>query len=152
MSDKKKNTNPSSPKFKFNMYWVYGIIFIAFIGISFLNDGALSTRKISTNKFFKILETNDVAKILIINKNIAEVFIKQESASKEEYKKYSRSPFYRKGSPMFQYNFGDLQNFENKLTEYKNKYGLDFDSDSDSRGSLLDSIIGLGSLFALSRN
>lgn len=141
MSDK-KNTTPNAPKFKFNMYWVYGIIFIAFIGISFLNDGALSTRKISTNKFFEILKSDDIARILIINKNIAEVYIKQEAQSKEIHKKQSNSPFFRKGSPMYEYNFGDLQNFENQLNQYKENYKLNFDTQSDERGNLLDSIIG----------
>lgn len=140
MNDK-KNTNPNPSKFKFNMYWIYAIIFIAFIGISILNDGAFSAGKISTNKFFKILESNDVSKILIINKNIAEVYLKPEAKSKEEYKKFTSSPFYRNGSPLFQYNFGDLQNFENKLTKYKQDFNLDFDSDSESRGSFLESII-----------
>ena len=141
MSDKNSNNKPNAPKFKFSMYWIYGAIFIAFIAISFLNDSALTTKKISTNKFFKVLESNDVERIMIINKNIAEVYIKREALTKEEYKDQTKSPFFRKGSPMFEYNFGDLQNFENKLNSYKAKDGLDFDTDSDTRGSLLDSVI-----------
>ena len=43
---------------------------------------------------------------------------------------------------MFQYDFGDLQNFENKLNQYKSTKNLDFDVDSDSRGSFFESIIG----------
>ena len=141
MSEKNKNSKQNTPKFKFNMYWVYGAIFVAFIAISFLNDSSLSTKKISTNKFFKILESNDVDKVLIINKNVAEVYIKSESTSKSDYKQQANSPFYRKGSPMFQYNFGDLQNFENKLNRAKSEKSLDFDVDSDTRGSLFDSVI-----------
>ncbi len=140
MSDN-KNTNPNAPKLKFNMYWIYGIILIAFIGISFLNNGVLSAKKISTNKFFEILESNDIAKILIINKNIAEVYIKPESLDKEKYKSITNSAFFRKGSPLYEYNFGDLQNFENRLMNYKERYDLDFDTNSDSRGSFLDSVI-----------
>tara|TARA_R110002073_G_scaffold53840_4_gene138885 strand:+ start:88918 stop:90885 length:1968 start_codon:yes stop_codon:yes gene_type:complete len=145
MSEKNKNNknnNEKAPKFKFNMYWVYGAIFVAFIAISFLNDSSLSTKKISTNKFFKVLESNDVEKVLIINKNIAEVYIKNESLSKNDYKQQTKSAFFRKGSAMFQYNFGDLQNFENKLNQSKRANSLDFDVDSDTRGSLLDSVIG----------
>ncbi|MEQ6124698.1 ATP-dependent zinc metalloprotease FtsH [Pseudotenacibaculum sp. MALMAid0570] len=143
MSEKNNSNNnkPSAPKFKFNMYWVYGAIFVVFIAISFLNDSALTTKKISTNKFFKILESNDVERIMIINKNIAEVYIKREAQTKQEYKSQTNSAFFRQSSPMFQYNFGDLQNFENKLAQYKIKDSLDFDTDSDTRGSLLDSVI-----------
>ena len=136
----KNNNKPNAPKFKFNMYWVYGAIFLVFIAISLLDSSSFSIKKITTNQFDEILESNDIEKIMIINNNLAELYIKRESQAKEEYKKYSNSPFFRKGSPMFEYNFGDLRNFEDKLGEYKEKYKLDFDSDSEPRGSLLDSI------------
>ena len=142
MSEKNKNSTPNVPKFKFNMYWIYGAIFVVLIGISFINDASFSTKKISTNKFFKILESNDVSKIIIINKNIAEVYIKKEVETKEKYKQQATSPLFRKGSPLFQYDFGDLQNFENKLNQYRVSKNLDFDVDSDSRGSFFESIIG----------
>ena len=142
MSDKNKNSTPNVPKFKFNMYWIYGAIFVVLIGVSFINESSFSTKKISTNRFFKILESNDVNKILIINKNIAEVYIKKEAEKKDKYKQQANSPLFRKGSPLFQYDFGDLQNFENKLNQYKSTKNLDFDVDSDSRGSFFESIIG----------
>jgi len=142
MSEKNKNSIPNVPKFKFNMYWVYGAIFVVLIGVSFINDASFSTKKISTNKFFKILESNDVSKVIIINKNIAEVYIKKEAETKEKYKQQETSPLFRKGSPLFQYDFGDLQNFENKLNQYRVTKNLDFDVDSDSRGSFFESIIG----------
>jgi len=142
MSEKNKNSTPNVPKFKFNMYWVYGAIFVVLIGVSFINDASFSTKKISTNKFFKILESNDVSKVIIINKNIAEVYIKKEVETKEKYKQQATSPLSRKGSPLFQYDFGDLQNFENKLNQYRVSKNLDFDVDSDSRGSFFESIIG----------
>ena len=68
------------------MYWIYAAIFVLLIGVSFINDASFSTKKISTNRFFKILESNDVDKILIINKNIAEVYIKREAEKKDKYK------------------------------------------------------------------
>ena len=142
MTDKNKNSTPNVPKFKFNMYWIYGAIIVVLIGVSFINDSSFSTKKISTNRFFKILESNDVDKILIINKNIAEVYLKKEAEKKDKYKQQANSPLFRKGSPLFQYDFGDLQNFENKLNQYKSTKNLDFDVDSDSRGSFFESIIG----------
>ena len=122
------------------MYWVYGAIFLVFVAISLLDNTALTTKKITTNKFYKVLESNDIEKILIINKNVAEIYIKKEALNGEDYKKQVNSPFFNKQSPLFEYNFGDLQNFENKLADYKAKNNLDFDTDSDNRGSLLDSI------------
>ena len=140
MSDKNNKSKKNPSKFKFNMYWVYGAIFLVFVAISLLDNTALTTKKITTNKFYKVLESNDIEKILIINKNVAEIYIKKEALNGEDYKKQVNSPFFNKQSPLFEYNFGDLQNFENKLADYKTKNNLDFDTDSDNRGSLLDSI------------
>ena len=140
MSDKNNKSKKNPSKFKFNMYWVYGAIFLVFVAISLLDNTALTTKKITTNKFYKVLESNDIEKILIINKNVAEIYIKKEALNGEDYKKQVNSPFFNKQSPLFEYNFGDLQNFENKLADYKAKNNLDFDTDSDNRGSLLDSI------------
>ena len=140
MSDKNNKSKKNPSKFKFNMYWVYGAIFLVFVAISLLDNTALTTKKITTNKFYKVLESNDIEKILIINKNVAEIYIKKEALNGEDYKKQVNSPFFNKRSPLFEYNFGDLQNFENKLADYKAKNNLDFDTDSDNRGSLLDSI------------
>ncbi len=140
--NEKNNNNPKQnpPKFKFNMYWVYGAIFLVFIVISLLDNTALSTKKITTNKFDEILKSNDIQKILVVNNSVAEIYIKSEALSKVDYQKQSNSPFFRKGSPLYEHNFGDQQNFENKLKEYKAKYDLDFDLDGEPRGSLLDSI------------
>ena len=140
MSDKNNKSKKNPSKFKFNMYWVYGAIFLVFVAISLLDNTALTTKKITTNKFYKVLESNDIEKILIINKNVAEIYIKKEALNGEDYKKQVNSPFFNKQSPLFEYNFGDLQNFENKLADYKARNNLDFDTDSDNRGSLLDSI------------
>ena len=140
MIDKHNKSKKNPSKFKFNMYWVYGAILLVFVAISLLDNTALTTKKITTNKFYKVLESNDIEKILIINKNVAEIYIKKEALNGEDYKKQVNSPFFNKQSPLFEYNFGDLQNFENKLADYKAKNNLDFDTDSDNRGSLLDSI------------
>ena len=68
------------------MYWVYGAIFLVFVAISLLDNTALTTKKITTNKFYKVLKSNDIEKILIINKNVAEIYIKKEALNGEDYK------------------------------------------------------------------
>lgn len=131
MSDKNKNVNPNPPRFKFNMYWVYGAIILLFIGFNFINSGSLSTKKLGRNEFFSILRENDVKRILTVNRSFAEIFIKESALGKERYKKIVASTFYRKGSPLFTYNFGDIQNFENQIDQIKKESGLDFDYESD---------------------
>ncbi len=138
MGEKKNNT----PKFKLNSYWIYIPILLFLIGMSFLNNsGGLSSRKIASNEFTEILNDNDVDKILIINNSRAEIYIKEEAQKKERHEKITKSPFFRKGSYLYEYNFGDLQNFENKLNEAKQKNNLSFDYFNDERTSFADTLI-----------
>jgi len=141
MNDKnKKPTNP--PKFKLSIYWLYGIIFLMLIGFQFLSTGDLASKTLSKNKFDEILKANDISKILIVNNTAAQIFLKEEALKKDRYKKQQNSAFYRKGMPMFEYNFGDLRNFENQLNEAKKAQNLDFDVKFDERTSLIDTLIG----------
>ena len=142
MSDTDKQNKSNMPKFKFNSYWIYGAIFLVLIGIQFFSSGDLASKNISKNEFYKILNENDIAKILVVNKNLAHIFIKKESLQKEPYKKLKNSAFYREGSSLYEYNFGDLQNFENNVERARIDKDLDFDLKNDERTSMFETIIG----------
>ena len=85
----KKNIKRPNLKPKFNFYWIYGAIFVVLIGFNFLSSSALGSKKLSQNKFENVLESGDVSKISIVNKSFALLYIKNEAASKEEYKAYT---------------------------------------------------------------
>jgi len=127
--------------FKFNFYWVYGVIFALIIGYQLLNSSEMSSNKLTQNQFTTILNENDIDKILIINNDIAQLTIKKEALEKEFYKKKQNPSFLNQGSPVYVYDFGDLSNFENNLKEAKKEHSLDFDTATDTRTSFLDSIM-----------
>ena len=142
-----KNTKPKSNfkdsnfKPKFNFYWIYGGLFVLFLIFQYFNSGNLVQREISQNKFETILESNDISKIVILNKTVAQIYIKEEALSNEAYKKVTNSSFFNKNTPVFEYNFGDLQNFEKKLEEVKAANSLEFDKMNDEQTDLFDSIL-----------
>ena len=142
-----KNTKPKSNfkdsnfKPKFNFYWIYGGLFVLFLIFQYFNSGNLVQREISQNKFETILESNDISKIVILNKTVAQIYIKEEALSNEVYKKVTNSSFFNKNAPVFEYNFGDLQNFEKKLEEAKTTNSLEFDKMNDEQTDLFDSIL-----------
>ncbi|MCI2230097.1 ATP-dependent zinc metalloprotease FtsH [Polaribacter sp. MSW13] len=142
MSDSNKDNNSKTPKFKFNAYWIYGAIFLAIIAVQFFSSGDLATKNISKNEFTEILKENDISKILVINNNVAQVFIKEDALKKKRYQKLVTSTFYRKGASLYEYNFGDLQNFENDVEKIRKENDLDFDLKNESRTSMFDTIIG----------
>ncbi|GAB7257182.1 ATP-dependent zinc metalloprotease FtsH [uncultured Polaribacter sp.] len=142
MNENKKDNNTNVPKFKFNAYWIYGAILVLLIGFQFFSSGDLATKSISKNEFNEVLRDNDISKIIVVNNNVAQVFIKEEAIKKEKYQKLINSTFYRKGSSLYEYNFGDLQNFENNLQEAKKENNLTFDLKNESRTSMIDTLIG----------
>jgi len=133
----KINKNIKAPKF--NFYWVYGIIFALILGYQFLNSGNLSTHKLSENEFKSILKDNDISKIEIVNKNIADIYIKAKSLDKEKFKK-DKSSFYNESMPLYSYDFGDLQNFEKEIRAERSENDLDFDTRNVEKTNFLDQI------------
>jgi cell division protease FtsH len=142
MSENKKDNNTNTPKFKFNAYWIYGGIILLLIGFQFFSSGDLATKSISKNEFNEVLRENDIAKIIVVNNNLAQIFIKEEAMKKSKYQKLVNSTFYRKGASLYEYNFGDLQNFENDLEIARKDSELTFDLKNESRTSMVDTLIG----------
>jgi cell division protease FtsH len=141
MSQDKKNNKPSKDfKFKFNFYWVYGILFALILGYQFFNSSDLTTSKLSDNEFKQILQDNDIKKIVIVNKEFAQVFVKEQVLQKPKHNEKTKSPFFNPEAPLYIYNFGDLQNFENELNSEKLKYELDFDRDNATETNIWDGI------------
>ncbi len=145
---KKENSNKdnNSPfkqfNFKFNFYWIYGIIFALLIGYQLLNSSDLASNKLTQNEFKEILNDNDIETILIVNGDIAQLTIKSEALnSKDKYKKSKNPSIFGQTSPIYIYDFGDLQNFENNLSTAKAEFDLDFDKDNTTRTSFFDSFL-----------
>ena len=139
----KENNNPFKQfNFKFNFYWVYGIIFALLIGYQLLNSSDLASNKLTQNEFKEILNENDIDKILIVNGDIAQLTIKSEALNtKDKYKKYKNPSVFGQTTPVYIYDFGDLQNFEKNLESAKGEFGLDFDKDNTTRTSFFDSFL-----------
>ncbi|NOQ92346.1 MAG: ATP-dependent zinc metalloprotease FtsH [Flavobacteriaceae bacterium] len=140
--DTENNNNPLKQfNFKFNFYWIYGIIFALLIGYQLLNSTELTNNKLSQNEFLTILNDNDVDDIVIINADFAQITIKKEALDKEKYKKNKNNSFLNQGAAIYIYDFGDLQNFENLLEKAKTEHTLDLDWRNDTRTSFLDSFL-----------
>ena len=79
MSQENKNTSNNKIKApKFNFYWIYGIIFALIIGYQLFSSESMSSKNLSQNEFKTILLENDIDKIVIVNKDIANIYIKKD--------------------------------------------------------------------------
>jgi cell division protease FtsH len=142
MDDNKKENNKNTPKFKFNTYWIYGAVILLLISFQIFSGGDLATQSISKNEFNEVLKQDDISKIIVVNNNVAQIFIKEEALNKSKYQKLTSSAFYRKGESLYEYNFGDLQNFENDLEEARTESQLTFDLKNEGRTSMVDTFLG----------
>ncbi len=75
LGNKSGSGGPNKPKF--NSYWIIGIILVVMIGIQFLSSGG-GIKEIDSNRFFQFLQQGDIEKIIIVNKEKVEIYIKPE--------------------------------------------------------------------------
>lgn len=134
MSDEKKKKNDKKKKggkgrfdfeFKFNFYWVYVIIAIAFIAMTFAPDLGQDLRTLDDQKFKELVASQDVKKIVVVNEDVAEIYIEPDALKdKEEYKDIREQLFGNalNPGPHYFYDFGDLQNFEKELDELQSDF------------------------------
>jgi cell division protease FtsH len=108
---------PQTPK---NRVWIYIVMFAIFIGFTFIDFGSAS-KEINREKFEKeLLTSGDIEKIVIVNKEQVDIYIKKDKLTKDKYKEVSKSgPFNFSGNtgPHYFFKIGDVETFENQLIE-----------------------------------
>ncbi|WP_291867587.1 ATP-dependent zinc metalloprotease FtsH [Maribacter sp.] len=124
---KDNNTNTKKPKF--NSWWIYGLIAILLIGFQYFNsENFSSAEKTTTSDLQGYLLNGDVDKILIItNTNQAKVFLTAEALEKDVHKNVATKPMIPSSGSVPQYtlDYGDLQIFQNEITDIKKENNLD---------------------------
>jgi len=111
--------NDKKPFPKFNIYWVYALIAIFFIALNFMNLGG-SAKEITWQEFQRnMLKNNDVQKIVVINKQKAEVYLKQEALNQDRYSELFEDGMFSvpKEGPHFFFTIGSIEMFEQRLSD-----------------------------------
>jgi cell division protease FtsH len=85
MTEERKTPENKPNGFKFNYYWIYGILFIVFLALSFLPKG--SGQATSWNEVRDMAIKGDIKKVVIINDRIVEVFLTTEASQQKNYSK-----------------------------------------------------------------
>lgn len=112
--DNKPNNFP-----KFNIYWIYGLIAISFIGLQFLDFGS-NSKEITWTQFEKeMLRAHDVEKVVVVNREKAEVYIKADRFTSAKYDEYRPKgvSYTATNGPQFYFNIGSVETFEKRMEE-----------------------------------
>jgi AFG3 family protein len=130
MAEQNKQTNPSrkpddksgrgnNPKPKFNVYWIYGIIGLAIIATYFMKMGN-GAQEITRRKFeTEMLANHEVDKVVIVNGEKVEVYLKPDVIASGKYKDAKSkgfSPLSGQG-PQFYFTIGSPEVFEQQLQQ-----------------------------------
>lgn len=122
-----KEKKPELKRPKINSYWIYIAIFVMFMGLNIFGGGNLSD-PISTSQveFQSYLKNGDVEKVEIINRKLARVYLTEEARSNSIHANKFKDRIIKPGpnDAAYQFEFGDLQNFENSLNTIKTENGL----------------------------
>jgi cell division protease FtsH len=123
-----KKNNKKNPKI--SPYWFYGGIIFLFILLQTFSSGIASNdlNQTTPSKFFEYVSIGDVEKIEIINKREVKVYLTEEASSQDIHKGTNKPYFPLAGrSANYRFEFGDLQNFENRLkkTEEENNLSIE---------------------------
>jgi len=120
-----KNVKPN-----FNSNWIWAILLISILIFEVLFS-AKGTPKTTKSAIIDMIENHDIKSIVIINKEVAEIYLTDEAVKNTE--RYPNLPKQSKGiglqvpKPHYTYRFGDEQNFEDFLTSTQQKAGYESD-------------------------
>ena len=115
-----KNQKKQQRKPQFNQYWIFGSIVLVFLLLNiFSAGGSQSSATTTPSKFFEYASNGDVERIEIVNKREVFVYLTRDARLKDEHRNSSKNSLLSIASknPNYRFEFGDLQNFENKLSK-----------------------------------
>lgn len=148
-SNKNKDQKP-----KFSPLWIYGMIALAFLALNYFSSGGWNEpAKTTPAEFQEFLVNGDVEKVVIVNKNKARVFLTSEAKAKEVHVKKVGNQSLTSNLPAYQFEFGDLQNFENDLRKTKEENNLAttvvYDTESNVWGDILLTLLPFAIIIAI---
>ena len=151
MKNKKKQTfKPGFKGFKFQIYWIYVIIFIFFIGLNFM--GTEMSKPTNWQEFnSQMLQPQKVDKIVVVNKEKAYIYIDKDFLSEEKFKEISKKRFGDAPNygPHYYFEIGSVETFANDLKEAQASFENDeklspfYETRSDVLGDILGWILPL---------
>jgi|TARA_R110000744_G_scaffold232324_4_gene350431 ATP-dependent metalloprotease FtsH len=141
---KENNPNNTPKKPRFSSWWIYGVVIAIIIGFQFFGGSSFSsTEKTTTSELQEFLRNGDISKIVIItNTRQAKVYLTEEAMSKDVHKGVAEKPLFPSTGlvPQYVLDYGDLQIFQNEITEIKKENNLDtiveFDTESNVIGEI----------------
>ena len=88
------NKNDKKLKPRFNTNWFFFVLLLAFIAIQVLFSGKY-TKKASQKDIEEMIINHDIEKVVVVNKEQAEIYIKPEKLKEKRYSDFARAEGFR---------------------------------------------------------
>ncbi len=120
-----KRTDGKNPKPKFNMNWVFAALAVGLIGINLMFGGKGVSKVEQWRDIEMMIDNHDINKIVVVNKEKAEIFLKPDAVESGRYPKATGDkPMSLTGaSPHFIYTIATVELFETRLDEAQKRAG-----------------------------
>jgi len=119
-SDKTPDTGgskmPKMPKVKFNFYWIYGILGVILFGL-YLNNMGAAPKELGWGELKDMLVNQEIEKILLVNKEQAEVYIKKDKLGLTKFKDVKPVNSLNSSAAHYVYQIGSVETFEKDVRE-----------------------------------
>ncbi len=121
--DQGGDTKNQPQKPKFNVYWIYGLIFIAILGIQFLSFGTKPIEIYEDRFVNDMLIPGDVKKIVVVeNEKIVEVYLKSDKLDSPKYSDLKeKGGSVTRSTPQYQFGILSVAEFEKRFEEARQK-------------------------------
>jgi len=143
---KGKSGDPLKKKPKMNVMWIYPMIFLGILAISFLNKNN-KPQEVSWKQFEEVmLKPGDIDRLIVVNGELLEIYIKEDRISDPKFK-----DLYKKGfgtipthGPQFYYKIPTVEIFDKRLEAANSTLPEEnqVDYSSDKRTDILMTVLG----------
>ena len=130
----KPNFNPTKGKKpKFSFYWIYGVLLVGFLALQVFNYNN-PVKSVDYTKFEEVLLKQDVEKIVVVNKERAEIYIKKDRLQSDTaYKQFNKKGLgsaFNSGNPQFTYEINSVDIFYGLLKDTRDTIAAHMRRDS----------------------
>lgn len=155
---KKKNLNNNmglSKAPKFNPYWVYIVLFIAFLVIQWYSMGSGPVETNWKDVKTVMIAGNDIKKIIVVNEKEAQIYLKESSYDKYASKLNTGFSAPTKAGPHYYFTIGSVDSFEKNLQEAQanvteeNKISVEYKTVHNYMTEILSWILPFGVIILL---
>ncbi len=161
-NNKKPNQKPGmsggKPDGGKNRYWIYIVLLGVFLVFTFIDFGG-GSKEITRDRFENDLLVNgDIEKVIIVNKERVDVYIKPDKLADEKFNDISSSGplgFSVNKGPHYNFAIGDVETFERQFTEAQEDFPSEekimtqYKTEHNYMGEILSWVLPIALLFGL---